>query len=185
MNHLKSQIAGQVFIYILSLIVVVLVLLYGYKAIQDFRSKAEEVALINFKNNLEKVLTNPMRYGDTKPLDLKIPNRFEMLCFLDTFNVLSNNDKDYTCLCKAGCTDTNPLICDAWKTTNLSNAYLYPISELPINLGPITVDGNGDGVEDMPGCSNSKCFYICLSTKKGEVSLLLHGKGDHIFIEPR
>lgn len=182
----KSQIAGQVFVYILSLIIISLVLLYGYKAIKDFWVKQEEVRLINFKNSLEKVLVRPMRHGDVKPFDIPLPGKYEKLCFVDTYNTLSEIDKGTKCLCISGCADADALICDAWKTTNISNAYLYPMSNIPINLGPITVDGNGDGKEDMPAtCGDINCSYLCITSERGNVQILMHGMGNHVFIQSR
>ena len=185
-SGLKAQIAGQVFIYILSLIIVSLVLLYGYNAIQDFRIKAEEVNLVNFKNELENVVVKSTRHGDTKPIELSLSGKFEKVCFVDSFSSLSEAEKSSTCLCTAGCSNTDPLICDAWKTTNASNVYLVPLANIPINIGPTTVDGNDDGAEDTASnCAGINCFYLCATNTHGKIKLTLFGKGNHIFIKLR
>ena len=185
-SSLKAQIAGQVFVYILSMIVVALVLLYGYNAIQDFRKKAEEVNLVNFKNELEKVVIKSTRYGDVKPVELSLSGKFEKVCFVDSFSSLSEAKKGNTCLCTAGCSSSNALICDAWKTTNTSNVYLVPLADIPIDIGPITVDGNDDEAEDTTGnCGDINCFYICTENTHGKIELTLVGKGNHVFIKPR
>ncbi len=183
----RAQVQGQIFIYILSLIIVSLVLLYGYNAIQDFRNKAEEVSLINFKNELEKAIVKSTRSDDIKPVELSLTGRYQKVCFVDSFSPLSDFDKENTCLCNPSvCTQglhTDAVICDAWKTTTASNVFLVPMSDIPINIGPITVDGNNDGSEDT-ACSSDEC-YLCVSTKTGKIKLILYGKGDHVFIKPR
>jgi len=179
----KGEIAGQVFIYILSLIVVAVVLIYGYSAIQDFRTKAEEVNLINFKNEIEKVVVKSTRYGDIKPAEFSLSGKYQKTCFVDSFSALSQSQKDNTCICTPGCSNSNPIICDAWKTTNSTNVYSVPLADIAINIGPITVDGDGDGAEDIPGsCGGSKCYYLCIENAHGKIKLILYGKGNHVFI---
>ena len=50
----KAQIQGQVFIYILTLIITGMILLYGYNAITGISKRAEQVELVKFKNDLKE-----------------------------------------------------------------------------------------------------------------------------------
>jgi len=59
------------------------------------------------------------------------------------------------------------------------------MSDIPIDIGPITVDGNNDEAEDTLGCAHPKCFYVCTTNTRGKIKLTLFGKGNHVFIKSR
>ncbi|MBU4493282.1 MAG: hypothetical protein KKA61_02835, partial [Nanoarchaeota archaeon] len=72
----KAQIHGQVFIYILTLIITAAILLYGYNAITSISTKAEQVEFVKFKNDLkqdfEKISTD---YGSVEVETYSVPSK--------------------------------------------------------------------------------------------------------------
>ena len=80
----RAQIQTQIFVYILSMIVIGLVLLYGYNAIRGFRERQEQVSLIEVENQLKttiKALSSD--YDSIRKEELLLPSGFNMICFVD------------------------------------------------------------------------------------------------------
>ena len=80
----KAQIIGQVFIFILSGLIFVLIIAYGYSAIKYFLERQEQVVLVDFKTDLEIAVEGVKRdYGTVRKVELKLPTKYQGVCFLD------------------------------------------------------------------------------------------------------
>jgi len=164
----KAQIAGQVFIFILAAVLAVLIIGYGYKAIQSFVGRTEQIAFINFKTDIQTETRTILKdFGSVKRLDLQLPGKYDMLCLVDLNYAL----KSSTCLCNKGAcpggreNEFQPEVCDAWITPgNIDNAFLVPIT--PIRLSEVEIE---DG-------------YTCIPPSAGKISLRLEGRGDRTLI---
>ncbi len=97
----KAQIIGQVFIFILAGLVFVLILTYGYKAIQHFMVRQEQVVLIDFRTDLETAVEGVKRdYGTVRKVQLKLPSEYQGVCFFDFDSAV----------CNPGVPTTNPIL---------------------------------------------------------------------------
>jgi hypothetical protein len=94
---MKGQ-TQQVFIYLMVILVVGAVLLFGYKSIHNIMNKSCDVDQAAFQSDLKKLLEDNSGYGDMSSKPIKAPCAYEELCFLDsnTANISSvsaiNND---------------------------------------------------------------------------------------------
>ena len=80
----KAQIIGQVFVFILAGLVFVLIITYGYKAIQYFMEQQEQVVLLDFRTDLERTVEGVKRdYGTVRKIELTLPNKYQGVCFFD------------------------------------------------------------------------------------------------------
>lgn len=80
----KAQIIGQVFIYILAGLVFILIITYGYRAVQYFLERQEQVVMIDFRTDLETAVENVKRdFGTVRKVTLKLPSQYFGVCFLD------------------------------------------------------------------------------------------------------
>jgi hypothetical protein len=80
----KAQIIGQIFIFILAGLVFILIVAYGYRAIQYFLERQEQVMIVDFKTDLEIAVEGVKRdYGTVRKVELKLPSKFLGVCFLD------------------------------------------------------------------------------------------------------
>ena len=80
----KGQIAGQIFIYVIAVVVVGLIIAYGYSAIKGFSQKGEQVEYITLKSSLENsVKAIVSDYGSIKRPDISVPGKYEMICFVN------------------------------------------------------------------------------------------------------
>jgi len=131
----KGQLIGQIFIYIIAVILVAFILGYGYKAIVSFREKSEQVSFIQFKIKLQNAVeTITSDFGSVKILELPIPRNFEEVCFVKTYpsdtpEVIS--DSDY------------PIISDSTSTEVKKNVFLVEnIAKDSFYVGKIDLNNN-------------------------------------------
>jgi hypothetical protein len=81
----KGQIIAQVFIFILAGLVFILIISYGYRAIQYFLEKQEQVVLVDFRNDLELAIEGVRRdFGTVRKVNLKLPSEYDGVCFFDS-----------------------------------------------------------------------------------------------------
>ena len=83
----KGEIAGEVIIYILAVIIFGLIILFGYSEISKLMQKQKDIDLINFEKELKNVVEElSSSYGDVKDFrnaPLKVPGDYNKLCFID------------------------------------------------------------------------------------------------------
>jgi hypothetical protein len=148
----KSQIMGQVFVFILAAAIFILILTYGYKAIAGFSRRSEQVAMIEFQTELEGAVKSiRLDYGSIKKLGLSLPVKYTELCFVDLDLEPSEEFEQI-----------HPRMYESW-VSRTQNAFLVPMEDSPINIGKIYVGGGG---------------YLCLPITGGKVTLRLEGLGD-------
>ncbi|MEM3126926.1 MAG: hypothetical protein QW331_02570, partial [Candidatus Woesearchaeota archaeon] len=194
----KKAIEGQIFIYVLSIVVFSLIMLFGYGAIRNLMERGEQAQLIKFKSDLQYELKSiSTQYGDVKIFSEKnpfrIPGNYKELCFIDNrhdpdslpikaevCNYLTIQDKE-----KA---KNYAFICDAWKTifeqrkSNIKvpfqNVFFVPQAPSPIVIEEdIRIDKDNNGVEDNPG-------LLCITIRQGRADFKVKGGGDHVLISP-
>ena len=156
----RGQILGQVFILILASMIFIMILVYGYRAISQFTQRSEQVALIDFENNLKNaVKAISLDYGSVKRADFVLPRRYQELCVFCSVEQACNPTPEFT--------QAHPLLVESWQSGS-QNVFLVPLSDTPILL---------DHVESQDGA-------FCTKITEGKVSLRLEGKGDHALVSP-
>lgn len=151
----RAQIIGEVFVYILASVVFVLVLTYGYQAIQGFMQKQEQIYLVDLKTTLETSADRIMlSYGSVEKLDLNLPKQYRQICFT-TYKPLAQVQPSQT-------TYFSPLLQSAWNTGQ-ENVFLVPKQPTPILVKNIVVTPNG----------------VCCIEPQGQFSMRLEGKGNY------
>ena len=159
----RGQVHGQVFIYILTLIITAAILLYGYNAIKSISEKAELVELIQFKDTLkqdfEKMSSN---YGSSETETYNVPSKVKEICFYQYPTCDYVNFPSYP-------EGLNPLILDfiAYKTGN--NVFLMGNSLFEsMKLARIEVNDSQ---------------ILCIKTNNNRLSLTPKGLGDGVSVE--
>ena len=79
----KAQLAEQPFIYILGIVTVILILLFGARSITKLREEAELVQIATFVNDFSRIIETyyNLNVGSFKELSLSIPSQIKMICF--------------------------------------------------------------------------------------------------------
>ena len=87
----KSQI-GQVFVYLISTFVVILVLYFGYMAIKGIGKNQQQLSLVKFQKSLEDTIVyTSSDYGTVRIETFNVPVQFQKICFVDKSLIASGN----------------------------------------------------------------------------------------------
>lgn len=156
-SYKKSQISGQVFIYILAAMLFVLILIWGVKAISDLKVKSEQAALIDLKTELSSAIKSVRSTADVKKRTLVLPSNFDKICFIDLNAYAEQN---------AGIKQESTMIYDSWKDRVRQNVFLLPRGDFEMYIDKLEVN--------EPGGKR----WLCINAVNGQVSLRLEGKGD-------
>ena len=150
---MKAQMVGQIFIYILAVILVAFILIYGYNAVQTFKTRAEQVSYIKFKTDVESAIKSiSSDYGSIKKAEFLVPSGYREVCFIDLDHPVVPSG--------------HPIIKDSVESGVKENLFLVrEIEEESFYVGKIEVAGNS-----------------CIEVKAGKIKVQLEGKGDHAII---
>lgn len=167
----KGQIAGQIFIYAIAVVVVGLIIVYGYSAIKGFRDKGEEVEYITLKTNIENSIKSiASDYGSIKRPSFHVPSKYSMVCFVDkskadtsapgASDICSSHDKDKLW----------PIACEGWKAGR-NNVFLIPDGSDAFDVGDIAIVSE-DGTQPLSD--------VCIPNLNGKLNLQLKGLGNQV-----
>ena len=166
-DNRKAQIAGQIFIYIIAVVVVGLIMAYGYSAIKGFTQKGEQVEYITLKSSIENSVKGIVSdYGSISRPDIDVPGKYEYVCFVDKNRA---GDADNTAICQSmyGLEDFyQPIVCSAWKTGR-DNVFMVPDGSDSFEVENILIEGNP---------------FICFEVISNRMKLQLEGLGDNVKI---
>ncbi len=160
----KGQMIGQVFIFILAGLIFVLIITYGYRAVQHFLERQEEVVLLDVKTDLEIATEGVKRdFGSVRKLELRVPADYAGLCVFDPV----------TCASEQPILEHSSGIMRVdWAQESCrvksANVFLVP-RELDVSLPDIEVPSPG---------------YFCVANQGGVVALRLEGTGRRAKMSP-
>ena len=167
---------GQIFIYILSLVLITFVLIFGYNAITSFRQGSEKVLSVRFQSDLSNMveIISP-DYGSVKIKSFELPSGFNQVCFIKNYNSTTDNVNAFPTW------TINPLQSDlpaaAYTIIKGSadskikkNTFLIKDNTVgeDIFIGNIDVDANGE--------------ILCLTAVSRNIKIKFEGKGDHALL---
>ena len=151
----KSQLYGQVFIYVLTIVLVSFILVYGYTTIQNFRQRAEQVACLKFQNDLRNSIESIISdFGSVKRKELQLCNDHNQVCFVETFEQFNRDSVNII----------DPILKNSIASGSDRNVFL--------------IGGNSF----YAGNISVKDDVLCINSRNGQISLRLEGKGDHVLI---
>ncbi len=159
----RAQVIGEVFIYILAVILFSLIMIYGYNAVRNLGDKADTVVILQIekemKSSVQKIASD---YGTIIKKEVTIPNKFDKVCFID----ISYTGQQSTNICMQGNPDYNPIICNSWKDKISKNMFLMSksIDVLSIDIGSARIP---------------QLHYFCQNVVFGKITLRLEGKGSY------
>mgnify|MGYP005844233273 CR=1 FL=1 len=82
---MKSQLIGQIVVFIIAAVVLILILLFGYRAIRGLIERQEMLALAEFKSDFtSKIEEMRLRYGSVDQFVVALPAKFRELCIVDS-----------------------------------------------------------------------------------------------------
>ncbi len=182
----KSQAQSQVFFYILGVVIIGLIILYGFNTIRGFGKRAEQAMVIKFKTDLDSIV-DTLDYGSIKIQEFSLLGR--KVCFVD-LDADAQDVSQHSNICKppeeddADKGDYDPLICDSWATTDAVNVFLDPPPDITLVFPKLKIDSNNDAKQDAveSNCAEDRC-YICMDIgESGKIKLKFEGQGDSVLV---
>ncbi|MBI2541139.1 hypothetical protein HYV80_00315 [Candidatus Woesearchaeota archaeon] len=153
---MKAQLYGQIFIYVLTVILISFILVYGYNAIHNFKSRAEQVSCLKSKNDLVNAIESiSTDFGSVKKKEIQLCAGYSKVCFIESFespNLPSNID---------------PIIKDSVMSNTGRNVFLgESTAKESFYAGKISVEPD----------------VLCINAVNGKALIRLEGKGNHASI---
>lgn len=157
----KAQAPNQIFIYILAIVILAMILFFGYRAIADFGEGAQKVSYAQLQQRLTASI-NKIRsdYRSVSIEEFDITGKYQFLCFGEPGSqgqVPGLSGGPYA------------LIYDSIASETGKNAFLYPEGTESFDVGPIDVDINGKD-------------FGCIPAVGSKVKIRLEGLGDRTMI---
>jgi hypothetical protein len=150
----KGQLTQQIFIYIASAAVFLIILLLGYRYVIGLIAHQDTVLLVDFKTDIENAVEKlKLRRGSVDLITFVVPTTFRELCIYDSSDVSpeqANNTQQYR----------------AWQT-GTENIFLVPKQDIAIQVKDIRIEGG------------SFCKPIT-----GRFELRMEGEGRKVLISP-
>jgi hypothetical protein len=155
---MKRAQANQIFTWLIAAIMLALVVLFGFRAIMNMRTKGEQVRYLEFKNDLETNIETTTDYGSERRVTLRVPGGYQQLCLINT----EGGFPDHTLI-------DDPIISDSVESQVINNvknenAFLVKdIADQAFYVGEIKIEENNG--------------YLCIDVESGEVELRIEGFG--------
>ena len=84
MKKANAQISGETLMYVLSIFIISLIIIMGYKYISSLKNTQQSSSLVIFKNNLKNdILKIKKDYGALSKKEYNLPEGVEEICFVD------------------------------------------------------------------------------------------------------
>ena len=168
----KAQIQSQVIVYILAVVIMGMILIFGFKAIMDMKDRARMAQLIQFRKDISSdIISVGVDYGTSKLKTYRVPPEFRQVCFVNLEHTSPSGDSDVVELVKA--TKASALVKNAVESiveqgAARKNLFLCPPCSEQENVGNINILDEND--EDTA--------FRCFNVSQGALSLRITGLGD-------
>ena len=167
----QSQLYGQIFIYILTILLISFILIYGYNAISNFKGRTEQIVSLKLQEDIKNsVRSITPDFGSAVKKEIDIGGASE-ICFVEGYKTFNRNfavsNSDGTLVA------ADPIIADSIQSQSDKNVFLIGKSASnSFYIGKISVDPSASVTFNV----------LCMKSSNGKVTLKLEGMGDHALI---
>lgn len=162
----KAQLYSQIFIYILTIVVVALILVYGYRTIIGVKDKANQVMALKFEKELKssvKSITGD--FGSVVKKEIPVDEKTSQVCFVESY-------ENFVRTSPIGDGQINRLIIESIRSSSDNNVFLMGDGlRSAFNAGSILIP-------NIP----SQIDVLCIKAINGQIVFRLEGAGDHAII---
>jgi hypothetical protein len=134
----KGQVQTQVFIYIIALVVIALVLIYGYSSIRSFIHSSDDVNYMQFQTDFTNTVDSMSHeYESVIKKEIKLPRMYTEMIVIDL-----------TKTANASFGDIYPVVFDSWGANVTRNVFLVGDNNnvVGFSAGKVVVGENKDHV---------------------------------------
>jgi len=159
-NH-KGQLYGQIFVYILTIVVVGFILIYGYRTITGFKDKANQVMLLQFEKDTKIIVQSiASDFGSVVKKELNADDKTNMVCFVENYEAFDRASPRSS-------DAINPIVMESIRSNSEINVFLIGDGiRKSFSTGRISVDND----------------ILCIKPQNNAVILRLEGAGDHAIV---
>ena len=152
----NAQLYSQIFIYMLTVVLIAFIFVYGYSSVQNFTKRAEQLSCVKFKTDLQVSVESILGdFGTVKRKDFQLCNQYTKVCFVEsiTNRIIPPN--------------TDPIIKDSVLSGAGRNVFLVDsTAKDSFYAGTISVAPD----------------VMCINVTNSKISLRLEGKGNHVLL---
>ena len=154
----RGQISSTALVFLLTVIIVAFLSVYGYTQIVKIRDAERKTDYIVFETGLASIVETSTDYGNVVVEEFVIPAGYKELCFVDLSNV-------------------NPI--------NIPNKIIRNSVDDGVKKNVFLIAENNFESSYVEGFQLSHPpFYSCIQPKARQVKLMLEGLGDSVVINP-
>ena len=153
----KAQLYGQIFMYALTLVLISVILVYGYTSIKNFKQKTEDIVALKFQKDIRSAIegiTND--YGSIFRKEFQLSGDINQACFVETFQPFDKSNP-------VSNLQLNSLVKNSIKDSDKNVFLLGDSLKISFFAGIISVDRD----------------VLCLKPASNRIILRLEGKGDY------
>jgi hypothetical protein len=155
----KGQIIGQVFIYIMAVIVIGGIALVGYNAVKKIMTMSCSAEKASFKTDIIGLIEK--WNTDSNMWPLKAPCEYDTVCFVDASDLNGGNSLNKC---------SNPVIKNSIKTGNMQNIFVISNSATtPIGYSDLI---SLDSADKASGC-------LCIKQRNNNFYITFYGHGSN------
>jgi len=163
----SSQLHSQIFVYILTLVLVAFIFVFGYSSVRNIKDRAEQVACLKFENDLRAAIESiSADFGSVKRKDFQLCGGYSKVCFVD--DSIANRNSPNAVDSKNTPISVDPIIKDSISDRAHKNVFLTEnTAKDSFYAGNISVNSD----------------IMCITATNGKISLRLEGEGNKASIE--
>ena len=156
----KSQLYGQIFIYMLTLVLISVIMVYGYTAIRNFKQKTDDIVAVKFQRDLTSAIESITNdYGSISKKELQLSAEITKVCFVESFEPFDKNNP-------LSSQPLDNLVRDSISDTNKNTFLMEKSIRSSFFAGKISVDKD----------------VLCIKPGNNRIVLRIEGKGDHALL---
>ncbi len=162
---MNNKAISSLFVYVISALIVILILFFGYRAISSFYEANEDSTMERFQLKIKSDFTKlSTHYGTTALMSYDVARSYDKICFVDlTVSGAGAVERD------TALESINPLIADNVEEVGVENIFAFGKNNfLAFNAGPMKVK-----------CSP---YIYCINLTRTRISFFAQGYGDSVII---
>jgi hypothetical protein len=159
----KALLPGQVLIFILAGLIFVLILGFGYKAVNDLLKSAEDINLAELKSEFEASVESAKgSFESVRRIDLRVPKSIYEICFFDFDNCESLVDV---------VSETGVMLDWAVSACSFGSSNVFSVPRLwELSVNDLRID------------SSLEENFLCVKAERNIVTFKIKGKGNFVEI---
>lgn len=170
---MKAQATNQIFIYIMSILVIGLLLFFGIKWIGQLINSGSDIDDTKFKIELENRFDSTRtKYGSSYTYTFHAPSGSDVICIVDNIRNPISLNTDPICSPSGDFYDLD--MCNSWKDNDSAVLASPPLS-VEVDVGSVEVKGSSTD-------PNADCLCFKVASFKN-FDLRLTGLGDKVKVK--